>query len=218
MPLRANPLRAPESSHHFEDSPIESSNNLPYSQPKHGLGSLTDTFTCSLAVNGLFSCLANCSSLLILLHSRFIHPNFLPIQPKSDQIEQILPHPEYISIVSGTIRYYILRWRTYTPKCVFRRGSVSAANTHLLSISQICPGLATFWPFYILRRYRQPPDNSQGLNYIILTCPIQRRCPFTVSTPLSDDLPGIAICRWSVSATLISHPFISNPVCINLLR
>ena len=41
---------------------------------------------------------AYCSSLLILSHFRFIHPDSVPIQPKSGQIKQILPHRGYISI------------------------------------------------------------------------------------------------------------------------
>ena len=97
MPAGAKTLRAPEISLHFGFPPIESSNNLPHSQPKHGLVSLTDMFTCSLALNRMFSCPLNCSSLLILLISRVIHPHLVPIQPKSDQIEQILPHLEHIS-------------------------------------------------------------------------------------------------------------------------
>ena len=98
MPARAKTLRAPDISQHFDYPPIESSNNLPHSQPKHGLVSLTDTFTWSPALNRTFSCPLDFSSLLILLHSRFIHPDLVPNQPKSDQIEQILPHREYISI------------------------------------------------------------------------------------------------------------------------
>ena len=31
------------------------------------------------------------------------------------------------------------------------RGIVSAGNGHLLRVSEICPRLATFWPFYIHR-------------------------------------------------------------------
>ena len=95
---------------------------------------------------------------------------------------------------------------------------VSAANPHLLRCSQICPRLATFWPFYILRRYRRPPDHSQGLNYIILMCRIQRRCPFIVNPPRSDDLRGIAICRWCASATQAGHTFFPNRIYINLFR
>ena len=77
-----------------------------------------------------------------------------------------------------------------------RRRVVSAANPHLLRFSQICPRLDTFWPFYICWRYRRPADHSQLLNYIILTCQIQRSCPFIVNSPRSDDLSGIAIYRW----------------------
>ena len=98
MPAKAKTLRAPEISLHFDYPPIESSNNLPHSQPEHGLVSLTDIFTCSLPLNRMFSCPLDCSSLLILLHSRFIHPHLVPIQHKSGQIEQILPHQEHISI------------------------------------------------------------------------------------------------------------------------
>ena len=83
MPGTAKPLRAPEISLHFDAPPIESSSNLPHSQPKHGLVSLTDTLTCSLALNSTFSCPLDCSSLLILLHSRLIHPNLVPIEPES---------------------------------------------------------------------------------------------------------------------------------------
>ena len=89
MRARAKMLTAPEISLHFEDLPIESSNNLHHCQPKHGLISFTDMFTCSLALDRMFPCPLDCSSLLVLLHSRFIHPNLLPIQPKSNQIEQI---------------------------------------------------------------------------------------------------------------------------------
>ena len=98
MPARAKKLRAPEISLHFDYPPIESSNNLPHSQPKHGLVSLTDMFTCSLALNRMFSCPSDCSSLLILRHSRFIHPHLVPIQRKSGQIERTLPHQEHIMI------------------------------------------------------------------------------------------------------------------------
>ena len=96
MPARAKTLRAPEILLHFDYPPIESSNNLPQSQPKHGLVSLTDTFTCSLAVNRMVSCPLDCLSLIILLNSKFIHPDLVTVQPISDQIEQILPLQEYI--------------------------------------------------------------------------------------------------------------------------
>ena len=99
-----------------------------------------------------------------------------------------------------------------------RCSPVRAANPHLLRLSQICPRLATSWPFYTLRRYRRTPDHSQGLNYIILTCRIQRRCPFIVNQPRSDDFPGIAICRWCACATQISHTFFQNRIYINLFR
>ena len=108
MLARAKTLRAPEISLHFDFPPIESYSNLPHSQPKHGLVSLTDTFTCSLALNRMFSCPMDCSSLLILLHSSFVHPHFVPIQPKSDQMEQILPHQEYF-FFSGTYPHCVLR-------------------------------------------------------------------------------------------------------------
>ena len=98
MSARAKTLRAPEISLHFHYPPIECSNNLPHFQPKHSLVSFTDTFPCSLALNGMFSCALHCLSLLILLHSSVIQPHLVPIQPKSDQIEQILPHQVYISI------------------------------------------------------------------------------------------------------------------------
>ena len=90
MAVRAKPLRALEISLHFDDTSVESPNNIPHSQPKHGLVSLADTFRSSLALNRMFSCALDCSSVLILLPSRFIHPNLVPIQPKSDQIEQIV--------------------------------------------------------------------------------------------------------------------------------
>ena len=38
----------------------------------------TDMFMCSLALNHMFSCPLNCSSLLILPHSRLIHPYLVP--------------------------------------------------------------------------------------------------------------------------------------------
>ena len=85
--------------------------------------------------------------------------------------------------------------------------AISAADPHLLRFSQICPRLATLWPFYTIRRNRRPPDDSQGLNYRILTCRIQRCCPFIVDPPRSDDLPRIAICRWCACATQIGHTF-----------
>ena len=97
MPARAKPLRAPEITLHSDGPSIESSNKLPHTQLKHGLVSLTDTFTCSLALYHMFSCPLDCSSLLILLHSRFIHTNLVLNHTKSDQIQQILPHREYIS-------------------------------------------------------------------------------------------------------------------------
>ena len=64
----------------------------------HGLVSILDTFTCFVALNLMFYCTEDCSSLLILSHFRFIHPDSVPIQPKSGQIKQISPHGGYISI------------------------------------------------------------------------------------------------------------------------
>ena len=96
MPARAKTLRAPEISLHFDYPPVASSDSLPHSQPKHVLVSLTDMFTCSLALNRMFSCPLDCSSLLILLHSRFIDPHLVPIQHKSGQVT--LPHQQHISI------------------------------------------------------------------------------------------------------------------------
>ena len=64
----------------------------------HGLGSILDTFTCFLAPNLMFYSKEDCLSLLILSHFRFIHPDSVPIQPKSGQIKQISLHRGYISI------------------------------------------------------------------------------------------------------------------------
>ena len=82
----------------FLDSPTQSTNNLPHSQPGHDLVSILDTFTCLLALNLMFYCTEDCSSLLILSHFRFIHPDSVSFQPKSGQIKQISPHRGYISI------------------------------------------------------------------------------------------------------------------------
>ena len=92
MPARAKPLRAPQISLRFDDLPTESSNNVPHSQPGHGLVSLVDTFTCFSGLNRMFFCLLDCLSLLILLHSRFIHLSLVPMRPKSGQIDQMLSH------------------------------------------------------------------------------------------------------------------------------
>ena len=62
----------------------------------HGLVSILDTFTCFLAPNLMFYCMEDCSSLLILSHFRLIHPDSMPIYPKSGQIKQISPHQGYI--------------------------------------------------------------------------------------------------------------------------
>ena len=135
MSTRAKTLRAPEISLHFDFPCIECSSNVPHSQRKHGLVSRIDTFTCSLALNRMFSCPLDCLSLLSLLHSSVIQPHLVLIQPKSDQIEQILPHQEYISIffwdlpaLRSSLTY------GHAPVC-FRRGSVSAVNAHLLRVS-----------------------------------------------------------------------------------
>ena len=50
--------------------------------------------------------------------------------------------------------------------------AVSAANPHLLRFSQICPRLATFWSFSLLRRNRRPAAQSQDQTYIFLMCRI----------------------------------------------
>ena len=99
-----------------------------------------------------------------------------------------------------------------------KRRGVSAANPHLLRFSQICPRMVTFGPFHILRRHRRPPDHSPGMKYIIVTCWIQRSCPFIVKLPRSDDLPGIAICRWCTCATQIGLTFFQNWIYVNLFR
>ena len=64
----------------------------------HGLVLILDTFTCFLALDLMFYCTEDCSSLLILSHFRFIQPDSVPIQPKSGQIKQISPHRGYISM------------------------------------------------------------------------------------------------------------------------
>ena len=51
------------------------------------------------------------------------------------------------------------------------------------------------------------PDHCQKLNYIILTCETQRCCTSIVNPPRSNDLPGIAICRWCACATRMGHTF-----------
>ena len=53
----------------------------------HGLVSIFDTFTCFLALDLMFYCMEDCSSLLILSHFRFIQPDSVPIQSKSGQIQ-----------------------------------------------------------------------------------------------------------------------------------
>ena len=191
LPTRAKLLSAPEISLHFDDPPTESFNNLPHSQPRHGLVSLVDVFTCFLAINRMFSCPLDCLSLLIRLHSRFIHSNLVPIWLKSDQIEQISSHWD---VISNFVRDLpaprsSLTWG-HSLMC-FWRGSVSAANPLLLKPSEICPRLVTFWLSYIHRRYYRPQDHSQRVNYIILTCWIEGWCPFIVNPPYSGDSPGI---------------------------
>ena len=52
------------------------------------------------------------------------------------------------------------------------KGRVSAANPHLLRFSQICPRLATFWSFSLLRRNRRLAAQSQDQTYIFLICRI----------------------------------------------
>ena len=54
----------------------------------------------------------------------------------------------------------------------FLHAPVSAANPHLLRFSQICPRLATFWSFSLLRRNRRPAAQSQDQTYIFLMCRI----------------------------------------------
>ena len=92
MRARAKTLRAPDISLHFGDITSKRSNNLPRSQPKHGLLLLRDTFTCFLALNGMFFGLLDCLLLLPLPHSRFILRNLVPIQPKTDQTEYMYSH------------------------------------------------------------------------------------------------------------------------------
>ena len=53
-----------------------------------------------------------------------------------------------------------------------RQRYVSAANPHLLRFSQICPRLATFWSFSLLRKNRRPAAQSQNQTYIFLMCRI----------------------------------------------
>ena len=70
----------------------------------HGLVSILDTFTCFLALNLMFYCTEDCSSLLILSHFRFIHPDSVPIQPKSGQIKQISPSRLHFYFFLGLTR------------------------------------------------------------------------------------------------------------------
>ena len=44
----------------------------------------------------------------------------------------------------------------------FWRGGVSAANPYLLTFSQMCPKLATFWLFNMIWRYRAPAGPCPG--------------------------------------------------------
>ena len=213
---RAKTLRAPEISLHFDSPPIASSNNLHHSQPKHGLVSLTDMFTCSLALNRMFSCPLDCSSLLILLHSRFIHPHLVPIQHKSGQIEHILPHQELIFFLGLTRTTFFVDVGRHPS--VFLEGeckcSLPPSARTITDLPQIGYSLA------ILHTLALPPTPRPfpGTELYILTCRIQRRCPFTVNPPRFDDLPGIVICCWCVCATQISHTFFQNRIYINLFR
>ena len=76
----------------------------------HGLVSILDTFTCFLARDLMFYCTEDCSSLLILSHFRFIHPDSVPIQPNSGQIKQISPHQrQHFYFFLGTYPHYVLR-------------------------------------------------------------------------------------------------------------
>ena len=68
----------------------------------HGLVSILDTFTCFLALNLMFYCTEDCSSLLILSHFRFIHPDSVPIQPKSGQIKQRLHFYFFLGLTRTT--------------------------------------------------------------------------------------------------------------------
>ena len=98
MPATAKLCQSAEMSLHFLIPPLNPPIICLISQPMHGLVSILDTFTCFLALNLIFYCTEDCSSLLILSHFRFIHPDSVPIQPKSGQIKQISPNRGYISI------------------------------------------------------------------------------------------------------------------------
>ena len=98
MPATAKLCQSAEMSLQFLITPTQSTNNLPHSQPMHGLVSILDTFTCFLTRDLMFYCTEDCSSLLILSHFRFIQPDSVPIQPNSGQIKQISPHRGYISM------------------------------------------------------------------------------------------------------------------------
>ena len=73
-----------------------------------------------------------------------------------------------IGLVRGAVRHYCLRGCSALVVCA----RVSAANPHLLRFLQICPRLATFWPFSLLRRNRRPAAQSQDKTYIFLMCRI----------------------------------------------
>ena len=109
MPATAKLCQSVEMSLHFLILPLNPPIIYLILNQGHGLVSILDTFACFLALNLMFYCTEDCSSLLILSHFRFIHPDSVPIQPKSGQIKQISPLRGYSSIFSGTYPHYVLR-------------------------------------------------------------------------------------------------------------
>ena len=95
-------------------------------------------------------------------------------QPKiytiRDHTLEVLMHPDVLELHAVRV--------VHTPHGDERqlhlkvRVRVSAANPHLLRFSQICPRLATFWSFSLLRRNRRLAAQSQDQTYIFLMCRI----------------------------------------------
>ena len=80
---------------------------------------------------------------------------------------EVVELSEYVEGKMGQQIHFRNVLRTETPP-----KSVSAANPHLLRFSQICPRLANFWSFSLLRRNRRPAAQSQDQTYIFLMCRI----------------------------------------------
>ena len=166
----------------------------------------------------MFYCTEDCSSLLILSHFRFIHPDSAPIQPKSGQIKQISPHRGYISIFFLGLTRTTFFVDVATHPSVFLEGECKCGQPPSAQIFTDLPQIDYILVIFSASAESPPRSSVSGSDLYISDMPdliprsIHRKSVAFRSFTWNRQLPLMR------ARSQISQIFFHNRIYINLFR